>query len=147
MKRLAILLFILLLMSAIGCSKKSQPDRADNAKEVELTASDKYKELDFDIYPFTGKITTGDISHRAIAVSVSNQTQARPQTGVSKADIVFEMLTEGNITRYMAIFHSTSPDVVGPVRSAREYFFTLADSYDALYFYSGAANFVNDMKI
>jgi len=145
MKRLAILLFILLLMAAIGCSKKSELDKADNAKEVELTPSDKNKELDYNIYPFTGKKTTGDISHRAIAVSVSNQTQARPQTGVSKADIVFEMLTEGNITRYMAIFHSQKPEAVGPVRSAREYFFTLANSYNAIYTYSGAANFVNDM--
>lgn len=144
MKRIVILL-ILLLIVAIGCSKKSELENADDAKEAELTPHEKIDELDYNIYPFTGKKTTEEVSHRAIAVSVSNQTQARPQSGVSKADLVFEMLTEGNITRYMAIFHSQKPEAVGPVRSAREYFFTLADNYNAIYAYSGAANFVNDM--
>lgn len=96
-------------------------------------------------YPFTGLKAEDAVDRRAVAVMVSNQVQARPQTSLSKADMVFEMLTEGNITRFMAIYQSTEPDVVGPVRSAREYFFTLADGYDALYIYSGAANFVNDM--
>lgn len=97
------------------------------------------------IYPLTGKNTTEEITNRPVAVMVSNQMQARPQTGLSKADIVFEMLTEGNVTRFMAIYQSMNPDVVGPVRSAREYFFDLADDYDALYVYHGAANFVNDL--
>src|SRR5699024_2187016 len=78
---------------------------------------------------------------------VSNQKQARPQSGLSKADIVFEMLTEGNITRFLAIYQSTEPEVVGPVRSAREYFFNLASGYDAIYVYHGAADFINDMII
>jgi len=95
-------------------------------------------------YPFTGEKAEGDASNRAVAVMISNQKQARPQTGLSKADIVFEMLTEGNITRFMALFQSSKPEVVGPVRSAREYFFTLADYYDAMYIFSGAADPVAD---
>src|SRR5690625_4812346 len=45
----------------------------------------------------------------------------------------------------MAIFHTTPPEGVGPVRSTREYFFTLVDNYDAIYIYQGAADFINDM--
>ena len=76
---------------------------------------------------------------------VNNHPQARPQSGLSKADIVFEMLTEGDITRFLAIYQSTAPEVVRPSRSIR-IFFTLADEgYDAIYVYHGAANFVNDM--
>ncbi len=145
MKKSWIVFLLVLFISIVGCSKKAEQENADDAEKIELNPPEKIEEVDYHIYPFTGKKTTEDISHRAVAVMVSNQIQARPQTGVSKADIVFEMLTEGNITRYMAIFHSQFPEAVGPVRSAREYFFTLADSYNALYVYSGAANFVNDM--
>ena len=45
----------------------------------------------------------------------------------------------------MRLYQSTPPEVVGPVRSAREYFFTLADGYDAIYVYHGAADFIEDM--
>src|SRR5690625_1783912 len=144
MRKLNFIFIILLVVGLVACSKDKENNQEVEEAEIEPPEQIE-EEVEYNVFPFTGIETTDDVSHRAIAVMVSNQKQARPQSGVSKADIVFEMLTEGNITRYMAIFHSTSPDVVGPVRSAREYFFTLADSYDALYFYSGAANFVNDM--
>lgn len=96
-------------------------------------------------YPFTGLETTEGTTDRAYSVMVNNDPKARPQSGLSKADIVFEMLTEGDITRFLAIYQSMDPDVVGPVRSAREYFFTLADGYDSIYVYHGAAAFIDDM--
>src|SRR5699024_9177080 len=84
-------------------------------------------------------------TNRAIAVMINNHPQARPHAGLSKADIVFEILAEGDITRHLALFQSEQADVIGSVRSAREYYFELANGYDALYVYHGAANFVNDM--
>ena len=48
-----------------------------------------------------------------------NDPNARPQYGLNKADIVFEMIVEGGVTRFSAIFHSKDADVVGPVRSYR----------------------------
>src|SRR5699024_10024497 len=80
-----------------------------------------------------------------VAIMVSNQTQARPQSGLQEADIIFEILTEGNLTRYLALYHSQTPDKFGPVRSSRKYFFTIADNYHAIYMYHGAANIVNEM--
>src|SRR5699024_4457269 len=97
------------------------------------------------IYPFTGEETDGDVEQRMIGVMVNNHPEARPQTGLSSVDIVFEILAEGRITRFLALFQSDLPEVVGPVRSAREYYFNLADGYGALYVYHGAADFVNDM--
>src|SRR5690625_7813177 len=76
---------------------------------------------------------------------INNHPAARPQSGLSQADIVFEMLAEGNMTRFLAFFQSEQPEVVGPVRSAREYYFDLAEGYDALYVYHGAAKFINAM--
>ncbi len=55
---------------------------------------------------------------RPVAV-VNNHPKARPQSGLSKADIVIEALAEGQITRFLAIFQSQMPETVGPVRSAR----------------------------
>jgi len=127
MRKTIIGVSIVLMLIIAGCFKGDDQEEATN------------------VYPLTGKSTTEQITNRPVAVMVSNQTQARPQTGLSEADIVFEMLTEGNVTRFMAIYQSKQPEVVGPVRSAREYFFDLADDYDALYVYHGAANFVNDL--
>jgi hypothetical protein len=58
--------------------------------------------------------------HRpALAVKIDNHPDARPQSGLNQADIVYEELVEGGITRFVAIFHSTDADPVGPVRSGR----------------------------
>ena len=130
---LGVMMMVLILVSCSGGDGNEPESKPDGEDE---TANR---------YPFTGIETDSDVDDKAVAVMVSNVDAARPQTGLSQADIVFEMLTESNITRFMAIYQSEKPEVVGPVRSAREYFFTLADDYDALYVYSGAAKFINDM--
>lgn len=60
-----------------------------------------------------------DPERPAIAVKVENDPAARPQSGLEKADVVFEEIVEGGITRFMAIYHCGESDLVGPVRSAR----------------------------
>lgn len=97
------------------------------------------------IYPLTGEETNEAADRRIISVMVNNHAAARPQSGLTEADIVFEILAEGDITRFLALYQSEQPEVVGPVRSAREYYFDLAERYDAIYVYHGAATFINDM--
>src|SRR5690625_550991 len=98
-------------------------------------------------FPLTGINTDEGANRRAVGVMINNHPSARPQSGLSQADIVFEMLAEASITRFLALFQSEQPNMVGPVRSAREYYFELANDYDALYVYHGAAEFVNDMIV
>lgn len=70
--------------------------------------------------PLTGLKTEQKLAERRpIAVAVNNHPKARPQSGLSKADVVIEALAEGRITRFLAIFQSEMPETVGPVRSAR----------------------------
>lgn len=70
--------------------------------------------------PFTGMPVAEDLLQRPLlAVKIENSENARPQSGLDAADIVFEELVEGGITRFMALYHSRLPDEVGPVRSAR----------------------------
>lgn len=68
-------------------------------------------------HPFTGK--TKGLSGRVLAVKVDNTENAKPQYGVRKADLVYVEQVEGGVTRLMAVFSSTLPKYVGPVRSAR----------------------------
>jgi len=78
---------------------------------------------------------------RPLAVMVENHTEARPQSGLTSADVVYEAVAEGGITRFMALFYCNLSDVqVGPVRSARTYYLDWLAEYDALYAHVGGAN-------
>ncbi len=88
------------------------------------------------ISPLTGIESTA-VNQRAAAVVISNHPAARPQTALDKADIVYEVLAEGGITRFLAIYQSEYPEIAGPVRSARDYFVELAEGYDALFLAHG----------
>jgi hypothetical protein len=77
----------------------------------------------------------------AYAVMIDNQADARPQSALSRASVVFEVPVEGGLTRYMAIFDATSTaSEVGPVRSARPYFVEIADGVNAVYSHVGGSD-------
>ncbi|MGH7378168.1 MAG: DUF3048 domain-containing protein, partial [Candidatus Methylomirabilales bacterium] len=73
------------------------------------------------ICPLTGQQRPADfpISRPTVAIKIENSTASRPQAGLEKADIVYEELAEGGITRFMALFHCSDASRAGPVRSAR----------------------------
>lgn len=66
-----------------------------------------------------------------LAVIIENYPDARPQVGLDKASIIYEAITEGGITRFMAIYGPKDTDKVGPVRSLRTFFLDWAFSYNA----------------
>ena len=68
--------------------------------------------------PFTGEPvnTLGPV----LAVKIDNLAPARPQTGLTSADVVYVLPVEGGLSRFLAVFSSRFPPVIGPVRSARE---------------------------
>src|SRR6185312_8758095 len=57
-----------------------------------------------------------------LAVMVENSPDARPQVGLDKADIVYEALAEGGISRFLALYLTQDAEAIGPVRSTRHYF-------------------------
>src|SRR5690348_9771369 len=72
------------------------------------------------IAPLTGLPDPGGVANHRPAITVKiNNTDARPQAGIDQADVVYEEVVEGGITRLAAIFNSHAPDKVGPVRSVR----------------------------
>lgn len=86
-------------------------------------------------------------ARRPMAVMVNNHVDARSQWGLSYADIVYEAVAEGGISRFLAIYHSKLPDKVGPVRSARKYYVDWAKEYDAWYAHWGGASTANEANV
>src|ERR1019366_2820568 len=71
--------------------------------------------------PLTGRPdpTRSTKRRSALTIKIENTPEARPQYGIEKADVVYEEICEGGITRLAAIFNSNLPTKVGPVRSVR----------------------------
>ncbi|RBW70836.1 DUF3048 domain-containing protein [Bacillus taeanensis] len=95
--------------------------------------------------PLTGEKTNEPTNHRPIAVMVNNHPKARPQSGLHKADVVYEVLAEGAVTRFIAIYQSDMPEIIGPVRSARNYYIELSKGYGAFYAAHGYSPEAYDM--
>lgn len=90
--------------------------------------------------PISGVQESGDVfGHRVAAIVIENSTDARPQSGLNKADLVYETFAEGGITRFLTLWHSQDYKEIGPVRSARPYFVDWAASYRALFVHVGGS--------
>lgn len=93
------------------------------------------------VNPLTGEPTEEEVTqNRPVAVMLNNLKQAMPQLGNSQADIIYEVLAEGGITRMLAIYQSVDGvGLIGSVRSARTYYLELALGHDALYLHAGGS--------
>jgi hypothetical protein len=97
--------------------------------------------------PMNGKLMTRGQkarweSRRPMGVMIENHLDARPQSGLSRADILYEVVAEGGITRFLAIYYCDEAPIMGPVRSARIYYVKLLQEYGQypLYAHVGGAN-------
>ncbi|MCL5069719.1 MAG: DUF3048 domain-containing protein [Actinobacteria bacterium] len=89
---------------------------------------------------FSGlEISDKILNSRPIVVMIENTPDARPQSGLINADIVFEVVDEGGITRFVAVFSSYDAALVGPVRSSRPYYAEIARGLDPVYVFWGTA--------
>ena len=93
------------------------------------------------VNPLTGlPMEEEQINARPIAVMLNNLKQAMPQLGVSQADIIYEVLAEGGITRMLGLYQSVDDvGLIGSVRSARTYYLELALGHDAVYLHAGGS--------
>lgn len=132
---MASMFFFLLFIVACNNSEEGDEQRDEVTDDVGFDEQEEEKEevIFTEFEPLTGVGVEEVSRYRPVAVMVNNHPASRPQSGVSQADIVYEVLTEGDITRWLAIFKSHPPEEIGPVRSARPYFIDLADGYEALF--------------
>lgn len=120
----------------------------DGTKLGSLLQIDASEPLD-QACPLNGKLFTSTEKtawekRRPLAVMIENSEDARPQSGLSNADVIFETVAEGGITRFMALFYcdvQRTDTVLAPIRSARTYFVDWASGFNLpLYVHVGGAN-------
>ena len=97
--------------------------------------------------PLTGALYSKDQKswwekHRPLGVMIENHVDSRPQSGINAADVTYEAVAEGGITRTLNIYYCQDAGIVGPVRSARTYFLDFVSEYgeNPLYAHVGGAN-------
>ena len=134
-KLLPLLLAMTLLFSACG----KQPEESSTAPATAEVTETSTPELITN--PLTGETIDSDRgSVRPYAVMLNNINVALPQCGVSKCDILYEILAEGNITRLEGIFTSLDGvEAIGSMRSARPYYISVAQAYDAIFVHAGGS--------
>lgn len=83
--------------------------------------------------PLTGAEVSDEAATKrpVTAVMIENSLDARPQSGLKEAGVVYEAIAEGGITRFIALYQESRPGLIGPVRSVRPYFVEWASAYDA----------------
>lgn len=130
-----------LALVAAGCgggSKKTAAPASTDKAVVPTTAAPK---PDGPVFPLTGLPVddTAKATRPALIVKIDNAPQARPQDGLDLADVVYEEVVEGGITRFLAVFQSHDAPSVGPVRSVRPIDPAIITPLGGLFAYSGGA--------
>ncbi|MDR1775765.1 MAG: DUF3048 domain-containing protein [Actinomycetes bacterium] len=140
---LALVLLLVVAMAVVslsGCKKKAPVVVNQPATETTTTAETTPVAAPL-VWPFTGlpADTVEETRQRPLSIKIENSALARPQKGLNRADIVYETIAEGGITRFNCIFQSNIPKEVGPVRSARLSDCWIVPQYgQPLFFYSGS---------
>lgn len=137
MKKVNLLFIILLSVGlCIGCGSKNKKEEIKKEKVPEIKETKKIN------------IINENSNSRAYAVVINNINVARKmQTGLQDAQVVYEVLAEGGITRFIAIYKDKDTEKIGTVRSARHNFIDVAYEYDAILVHFGGSVYAyNDIK-
>ena len=143
-------IIIAALMVLTACSKKEEVKPVEEAKAPVETSQPKEEEkVEEEVVPevitskYSGReIREDQVGQRPFMVMIDNHQGARPQANISKASIVWEMRVEGEFTRYLALFERNEKGndfLVGPIRSARPNFVTIANQYGGIYGHHGGS--------
>ncbi len=149
--RITALMSALLLVTALGCSKK-QPTTPETETLAPTTTEVTTEAVPQTLNPFTGAAGYDEryLKERAVGIVVENSPAARPQWGMSTPDMVLEYEVEGGISRMLWIYANADevPAAVGPVRSARHDIVELALGWDLIFIHCGgsptALNMIRD---
>ncbi|MCI6249242.1 DUF3048 domain-containing protein [bacterium] len=141
------ILAVLAACVVLAACKKSEETTASgpSSPAASSTAAEPTPEPTPTLPPYEANVLTGEPKgddypegQRITAVMVNNLVDARPQRGLSRAQMLFEIKVEGGITRFMPVFNDYHDiEEIGPVRSGRDQFFRLILPWQALYIHEG----------
>lgn len=116
-------------------SKPASSDAATSQGDTEPPKGEKY------YAPYTGEEVSKEVFNNAAFMSIiENSAAARPQSGFTEADIVYEAMAEGGITRCLALYQKENSPKIGPVRSMRTYFLDIAYEYNLPFAHCGGSH-------
>lgn len=147
MKKLTLLILLITFLTGCGSSAsvnlgntsdiKTSVGSSDNSKNSSDSSQQPSNENTYKAV-YTGEnIDKPNYDRIPFMAIIENIKAARPQSGLSSADIVFETMAEGGIPRFIALFQSKSPKTIGPVRSDRPYFNEIAESFNLPFAHCG----------
>lgn len=143
MKKLSLLILsLLLLFSACAPTTNGEISQPPTVEHMDSTPKPTVEpEPEPITNPLSGETIDEDISFkRPYAIMINNISVAQPHCGVSGADIIYEVLAEGEITRMLAIYSDLeNVGPIGSMRSSRPYYIEIAMSYDAIYVHAGGS--------
>lgn len=149
MRKWNIFLGVCLISIGLVSCNKDKPEVASTAVEVttseattqQAPAKESHKGEVKSL--LTGQWVDKKIGNRRpVAIMLNNIKVAMPQSGIANADVIYEILVEGGITRLLGIFEDyDSLDKIGPVRSARHYYVDIADEYQGIYTHYGETKY------
>lgn len=154
-KLLALILAGLITASVFTACGSSQSSSTGDAQTSQSASSSEPEEPPYNPDPLTGLENVGQYvdGQRFVAVMVNNisnnaANDARPQWGLSEAEVLVESKVEGGITRFMALYPNVEnlPEQIGPVRSARHQFFQLILPWQALYVHIGESTVQSEYR-
>lgn len=139
-KKILSIISLVLIISVIfgGCAFNSEEETTSRTT-TETTTTEEVKPVYYNRLTGKSGLSEAAVGKRPVAVMINNIKASLPQYGISKADILFEVLVEGGITRLMALYGDyTKVPKVCSVRSCRYYFPIFAHGFDAVYFCFGS---------
>ena len=136
----AALLFGAVSFVSCGDKKAEETTAAPKTEQTVAETTEAEKKPEF-VNPQTGLEADRDMSKdRPVAIMINNIDASLPQEGISKADVIYEALAEGGITRLLMVSQDYGKlGVTGSIRSSREYYLDLAANHDAIYIHAGGA--------
>ncbi len=144
LKLLTLVLALTIILTACGGGEGDSSSSSEAGGDNSQSSSSSEESLPAEAYlnPLTGLPIEEDmIGLRPMSVMINNIRNALPQHGIGGADMWYETLAEGGITRIMAIYsdYRNLPEQVGPVRSVREYYLDFALPHETLFVHYGSS--------
>lgn len=131
----------LVLVGAAACAGSGGDDDATPKKTSPETTTTTTAPPPPPVAPLTGVVEPSGVAltRPVLTVKIENAPDARPQAGLELADVVYEEVVEGGITRFVVMYNSIVPDTVGPVRSVRDMDPYIVWPLGGIFAYSGGA--------